>query len=137
MKVAIVGSSRLTDTEEADARKYCGLILNSLIKEWGEDDITFVSGGASGVDTIAETTAKGLGLKTIIHKPLEYKWENGYKPRNMKIAQECDVLYCLPTKVKLTPCYHCEEKDHEVTGGCWTMKYAQKLKKETHVVPLI
>jgi len=137
MKIAIVGSSHLSDTEEVDTRKYCGLILNSLIKKCGSNDITFISGGASGVDTIAETTAKDLGLKTIIHKPLEYKWENGYKPRNMIIAQECDVLYCLPTKVKLTPCYHCEEKDHEVTGGCWTMKYAQKLKKETHVLPLI
>ena len=55
----------------------------------------------------------------------------------MKIAQEREVLYCLPTKVKLTPCYHCEEKTHEVTGGCWTAKYAKSLKKETHVVPLI
>jgi len=137
MKIAIVGSSHLTGEEETDTRKYCRLILDSVIKECGTSYITFISGGASGVDTIAETTAKELGLKTIIHKPLEHKWENGYKPRNMKIAQECDILYCLPTKVKLQPCYHCEEKTHEVTGGCWTAKYAKSLKKETHIVPLI
>jgi len=137
MKIAIVGSSHLSETEGIDARKNSGLVLNSLIEEYGVDDITLISGGAKGVDTEAEDVAKQLGIKTIIHKPLEYKWENGYKPRNLKIANECDVLYCFPTKVKTTPCYHCELKDHEVTGGCWTMKKAKELKKETHVVPLI
>ncbi len=137
MKIAIVGSSHLSGEEETDTRKYCKLILDSVIKECGTSDITFISGGASGVDMIAETTSKELGLKTIIHKPLENNWENGYKPRNMIIAQECDTLYCLPTKVKLTPCYHCDEKTHEVTGGCWTAKHAKSLKKEVHIVPLI
>jgi len=137
MKIAIVGSSHLSETEEMDARKNSGLVLNQLIKEYGVNDITLISGGAKGVDTEAEDVAKQLGIKTIIHKPLEYKWENGYKPRNLKIANECDILYCFPTKVKTTPCYHCELKDHEVTGGCWTMKHAKALNKETHIVPLI
>ncbi len=137
MKIAIVGSSHLSETEELDARKSSGLILNQLIKEYGVNDITFISGGAKGVDTEAEDVAKQLGIKTIIHKPLENKWENGYKPRNIKIAQECDILYCFPTKVKTTECYHCKAEDHEVTGGCWTMKYAKSLKKEVHIVPLI
>jgi hypothetical protein len=137
MKIAIVGSSHLSETEEIDARKNSGLVLNSLIKEYGVDDITLISGGAKGVDTEAEDVAKQLGIKTIIHKPLENNWEKGYKPRNLKIAQECDILYCFPTKVKTTPCYHCEIKDHEVTGGCWTMKHAEAFKKEVHIVPLI
>jgi len=137
MKIAIVGSSHLSETEEIDARKNSGLVLNQLIKEYGVDDITLISGGAKGVDTEAEDVAKQLGIKTIIHRPLENKWENGYKPRNIKIAQECDILYCFPTKVKITECYHCKAEDHEVTGGCWTAKYAEALKKEVHVVPLI
>ncbi len=137
MKIAIVGASRLTETEEMDARKNSGLVLNQLIKEYGVDDITLISGGAKGVDTEAEDVAKQLGIKTIIHRPLENKWENGYKPRNIKIAQECDILYCFPTKLKTVECYHCKTDEHEVTGGCWTMKYAKSLKKETHVVPLI
>jgi len=136
MKVAIVGASKLSENEEADTRKYCGLILNQMIREYGDDELIFISGGANGVDSIAETTARGLGIECEIHKPVEKNWD-AYKVRNLKIAESCDILYCLPTKVKLEPCYHCESKDHERTGGCWTMKQAKTLKKEIHLVPLI
>ena len=71
MKIAIVGSSHLSETEMMDARKNAGLILNQLIKEWGTDSITFISGGAKGVDTEAEDVAKQLGIKTIIYKRLD------------------------------------------------------------------
>lgn len=136
MKIAIVGSSHLSEPEMLDARKNTGLVLNQLIKEWGTDDITFISGGAKGVDTEAEDVAKQLGLKCEIFKPAERNWD-AYKIRNLKIAEQCDILYCFPTKLKTTPCYHCNATDHEKTAGCWTMKQAQKLKKETHIVPLI
>lgn len=135
-KIAIVGSSRLSETEEMDARKFSGLVLNQMIKECGKDDLIFISGGAKGVDSLAEEVAIGLGIKTEIHKPTEENWD-AYKVRNIRIAEECDVLYCFPTKIKLVPCYHCQYKDHEKTAGCWTMNYAEKLKKETHIVPLI
>ena len=136
MKIAIVGSSRLSETEEMDARKYSGLVLNQMIREYGMEEITFISGGAKGVDSIAEEVAKELGLYTQIYHPAEQNWD-GYKVRNIRVAEECDVLYCFPTKIKLVPCYHCEYKDHEKTAGCWTMNYANKLKKETHIVPLV
>ncbi len=135
-KIAIVGSSHLSETEEIDARKYSGLVLNQMIKEFGKDDILFISGGARGVDIIAEDVARELGIGTEILKPAEQNWD-AYKVRNIRIAELCDVLYCFPTKIKTTPCYHCEYKDHEKTAGCWTMKYANKLKKETHIVPMI
>ena len=135
MKIAIVGASRLTGNEEADTRKACGLVLNQMIREHGSD-LTLVSGGASGVDTIAETTACGLGIKCEIHRPAEKNWD-AYKVRNIKIAEDCDVIYCFPTKVRLQPCYHCNTKDHERSGGCYTAKHARSLKKEVHVVPLI
>jgi hypothetical protein len=136
MKIAIVGASRLTGNEEADTRKACGLILNQMIKEWGTSELIFISGGASGVDTIAETTANGLGIKCEIYKPTEKNWD-AYKVRNIKIAESCDVIYCLPTKVRIQPCYHCDSKDHERSGGCYTAKHAKSLKKEVHIVPLI
>jgi len=136
MKIAIVGSSNLTDTEEADTRKYCGLVLNQMIREYGAESLILVSGGASGVDTVAETTATGLGIKCEIHKPAENNWD-AYKVRNLKIAESCGIIYCFPTKVRLQPCYHCDAKDHERSGGCWTVKQAKALNKETHVVPLI
>ncbi len=136
MKIAIVGSSHLSEPEEMDARKYSGLVLNQMIKECGKEDLLFISGGAKGVDTIAEEVARELGIGTEILKPAEKNWD-AYKVRNIRIAELCDVLYCFPTKIKAVPCYHCEYKDHEKTAGCWTMNYAKKLKKETHIVPMI
>ncbi len=136
MKIAIVGASRLSSTEEKNARESCEILLKQMIKDNGRDKTILVSGGASGVDTIAETTAYELGLKCDIHRPTSENWD-GYKARNLKIAQECDVIYCFPTKVRLTPCYHCSIQDHERSGGCWTVKQAKTLKKEGHIVPLI
>ena len=136
MKIAIVGSSHLTDTEEEDARKSCGLILDQMIREYGAESLTLISGGASGVDTVAETKAVELGIKCEIHKPAENNWD-AYKVRNLKIAESCGIIYCFPTKTRLQPCYHCEAKDHERSGGCYTAKHAKSLKKEVHIVPLI
>ena len=136
MKVAIVGASRLTSIEEKTARESCDILLKQMVREHGRSNLTLVSGGASGVDTIAETTAYGLGVKCNIHKPISRNWD-GYKARNLKIAQECDIIYCFPTKLRLEPCYHCGVHDHERSGGCWTVKQAKTLKKEGHIVPLI
>jgi hypothetical protein len=74
---------------------------------------------------------------------------DGYKSRNIKIAKACDVLYCVVPKTfdsvsfgsipygmlnKTTYCNHCKVWEHPTNGGCWTMKYAKKLGKETHLV---
>lgn len=139
MRIAIVGSSHLSQGEERTTRQFCVTILNEAIKDCAMlgGELILVSGGAKGVDSIAENVAKELGIKTIIHKPLTTYWESGYKPRNIKIAQDCDVLYCFPTALKTTACYHCKTDKHEVTGGCWAMSYAKSLNKKTHLIPLI
>ena len=136
MKIAIVGASRLTSIEEKTARESCEILLKQVVREHGRTKTVLVSGGASGVDTIAEGVANELGITCNIHIPTSANWD-GYKARNLKIAQECDVIYCFPTKLKLEPCYHCGMHDHERSGGCWTVKQAKTLKKEGHVVPLI
>ena len=136
MKIAIVGASRLSRIEENNARESCEIVLKQMIREHGRNGVILVSGGASGVDTIAESTAHELGLNCNIHRPLTQNWD-GYKARNLKIAEECNVIYCFPTKVRLEPCYHCGTGDHERSGGCWTVKQAKTLKKEGHVVPLV
>lgn len=46
----------------------------------------------------------------------------GYKSRNIQIAEECDVLYCI------------DPKNRKWSGGRWTMNYAKKLGKEVHLV---
>jgi hypothetical protein len=69
----------------------------------------------------------------------------GYKSRNIKIAKTCDILYCVVPNKKFHHieadvdlitdyCNYCDEDGHPTNGGCWTMKYAKKLGKETHLV---
>src|SRR3989337_3023384 len=97
MKIAIVGSSHLSEGEERTARQVSSTILKNYLKQ---GTVTLISGGAKGVDTQAEDVAKQLGIECKIFKPAEQNWD-GYKVRNLRIAQECDILYCLPTKPKI------------------------------------
>ena len=88
----------------------------------------------------------------------------GFRSRNIQIAEACDVLYCIVPRTLPQPsgndfseklykllrptfkdaqkerikgqafCKHCNQFGHPTNGGCWTMKYAKKLGKETHLV---
>ena len=60
MKVAIVGSRDFTD------ERHVQRVIEHLFERFGPA-LTIVSGGARGVDTMAETHAKRLGIPTIIH----------------------------------------------------------------------
>jgi len=86
-------------------------------------------------------------------EPLIQVRRKGFRSRNIQIAEACDVLYCIVPKIlpkfkyRLTfadvqrerlqensYCKHCNTFGHPTNGGCWTMKYAKKLGKETHLV---
>jgi hypothetical protein len=60
--------------------------------------IIIISGGAKGVDTIAEKYAKSIGMKPIIHAPEWNKWpweqykSKAYIERNVKIVNDCDAV---------------------------------------------
>lgn len=78
------------------------------------------------------------------------KWYSGYKSRNIKIAKTCDILFCIVPSLnsniyKYNLCWYHESVEydkgkmihylsHLKNGGCWTMEYAKKLGKETHLV---
>jgi len=67
MKVAIVGTSiDLTDDEERDVRQFIAMILKNRYSN--SDDIV-ITGGASGVDSLAFEVARGLFFKTKIYNP--------------------------------------------------------------------
>jgi len=141
MRIAIVGASKLSENEERDAEQYVNYMLDQRISQSLTGDITVVSGGAKGIDSIAERIAKQKGLKTQIFEPEIQQWEDkegktGFRYRNLKIAGDCDVLYCIPIALRDKRCYHCDA-DHQVGGGCWTMWQARKLGKETHLIPPI
>lgn len=126
MNLAIVGTSRLSDNEERDARQ----LISHIIKSNSPDLI--ISGGANGIDIIAEDIAKQLRVPVMIFSPVENNW-NSYKQRNIEIATLCDELYCITTKIKDKRCYHCD-LDHQRTGGCYTKNLANNMRKTTHVM---
>jgi hypothetical protein len=138
MKIGIVGSeqAKFTKKTERFARESIRYMLN-------KKDIV-ISGEChlGGVDSYAREVAEELGLKFIGYAPKNRSWASGYKPRNIKIAEASDLVICitlrkLPKKykgMKFDLCYHCGTKDHVKSGGCWTMKYAKELGKETRLI---
>ncbi len=143
IKVAIVGASVLTENEERDIQQHINFLLDELIKDYDVENITIVSGGAKGVDSIAENLAKQKGIKTLIFKPEVEYWldiggKMGYKSRNLKIVEACDKMVCFPCAKRDTACYHCNSDKHQVGGGCWTMKKAKEAGKTTELIePII
>lgn len=128
MKIAIVGTSKITDREEQHVRQLCSEILGHYMSP----NCVIISGGAEGVDQIALDVAKSLGLRIKEYLPNRRSWEF-FKKRNTHIANECDRLYCITTKVKTEKCYHhfTKPQDHQKTAGCWTLKIAKELGKFT------
>jgi len=68
--------------------------LESVIKK----EVIVVSGGASGVDSLAERWADEKGYKTIIYKADWKKYGRAAGPmRNTKIVEECDFVVAFPS----------------------------------------
>lgn len=125
MKIAIVGSSKIPHELTGDVIMKVSWVLN-------EEDI-LISGGADGVDSLSEAYADVNSIKTMICLPDTLKWE-GYKKRNMLIAERCDKLYNIVIGNKDEYCYHHKTKGHYKSGGCWTQLYAKSLGKIAKVI---
>jgi len=134
MNVGIVGHEAAKFTKKGQTEA-----LDIIMDLLSPQDAVLVSGGChlGGIDIWAEQTAMVFGRAKIIHKPKSHDWSNGYKPRNILIARDSDVLHCLAAVrladsyqgMKFKLCYHCNATDHVKGGGCWTMKYAKALGK--------
>lgn len=142
MRVGIVGAEGAKFTRRAEG------IAKRLILSLLQPGDVVVSGGChlGGIDLWAEQAARHLGLpEPIIHLPKERSWSGGYKPRNLLIARDCDVLHNLVVDVyppgwsgmTFPFCYHCgKDAKHVKSGGCWTAKQAMALGKrvEWHTI---
>lgn len=84
MKVAVVGSSSITDEKLVfDFVKEC--------HEWNNHYDKLISGGAKGVDTIAEKFANDNKIRTVIFKPCYEKYgEQAPLIRNSDIISKAD-----------------------------------------------
>lgn len=111
MKLAIVGSTVL------DGNPYADFAIRWIIALM--QPTVVVSGGAKGVDTMAENIAKEMKIPVQIFRPTQKRWHGpgGYKERNTKIAQACDGLVRIASQ------------DTKTYGSGWTRDLAMKLGK--------
>lgn len=142
MILGIVGSegAKFTVETEMKARQ---TIAQEIEKYHAE---TVVSGAChlGGIDEWAIHEAKAVGCKTVEFPPKTRSWTDGYKLRNIQIAEASDIVICITLKqlpdiyggMRFGICYHCGTKDHVKSGGCWTVKYAKKLGKPGEVIVL-
>lgn len=131
MNIGIVGheAAKFTPNGEEQARQ----LIRTLLQN---PKSILVSGHChlGGIDIWAEEEARKLGRDMIIYPPAAYNWHDGYKPRNIKIAQTSDIVHCivvdeLPatfTGYRFLYCYHCKTSNHIKSGGCWTAKRAKE-----------
>lgn len=110
MKVAVIGSRSI---KNADISQY-------IPKEATE----IITGGAVGVDRLAEREARLRGIALTVFKP-DYEAHGKSAPlvRNKLIAKECDMLIAF--------------WDGSSRGTVFTWRYAEKLGKPVKIYKLI
>ena len=105
--------------------------------------IGVVSGGChlGGIDIWAEEIAKINSKSTKIFLPKKQEWTS-YRSRNIQIAKYSDKVICITvdryppgyTGMQFSTCYHCNTADHIKSGGCWTMKAADRFGKDSELI---
>lgn len=110
MLLAVVGSTKVNELQLHFAKAVIQGVLIFYMPQ------LVISGGAIGIDSLAENEAVLLNMQTRIHLPENNRWEpNGFKERNTKIAEECTHLLCIRTQQSTT------------YGSGWTADLAERL----------
>jgi hypothetical protein len=112
--LAVVGSTKVNQSQWSIA----DTIIKGFFLEYNPDLV--ISGGAVGIDSIAEGVAMTMDVEipTRIHLPKHNRWKpEGYEERNTKIAEECTHLLCIRTQQSTT------------YGSGWTADLAERLGK--------
>ena len=141
--IGIVGSEKSKFTPET--REAAKEMIRALILYENPDLIVSGACHLGGIDVWAMDVAKEMGIQCKEYPPLRHSWTYGYRPRNIKIAEVSDKIYCLTIKtlppgfagMRFSHCYHCNTppEHHVKSGGCWTIKYARKqLNKPTKLI---
>lgn len=130
MKLGIVGHAveKFTPETEAKAKQ----VIDEAIAKYKPDHIISGRSPMGGIDIWAEEAALKHGIIPEIYPPKVAQWgaPGGYKDRNLKIAEQSDLVLCIVIKelpehfdgMKFKSCYHCKGRnpDHVKSGGCWT-----------------
>ena len=116
MILAIVGSSDIPEPDLVDVHQRIMSYIGSITQYRNIEKI--ISGGAEGVDTMAERAAELLEIEFEAYLPENKRWKpNGFMERNKTIAEECTHLLCIRWAGAKT------------YGSGWTADYAEKLGK--------
>lgn len=138
MKLGIVGSeaAKFTPATELLAKE----LIKKQIVQYNAGEI--VSGGChlGGIDIWAKEIGLDFGLKVTEFLPIQQNWTY-YKHRNLLIANHSDRVICITvselpstyTGMRFPYCYHCMTDKHVKSGGCWTVKKAKELHKDTEI----
>lgn len=92
MRIAIVGSRSLR-MDGLDSKQFFTSLVSTILHEAIFPGAIIVSGGADGVDSVAEGLAKGYGNPVLIFRPEwgKYGKSAGFK-RNQKIVDAADEI---------------------------------------------
>lgn len=109
--LAIVGSTVLDSTNP--------LVIDEIIEAiYFIRPDKIISGGAKGVDTAAKTIANSLNIEFEEYLPENTRWQpNGYKARNLLIAENCTHLISIRSTKSRT------------YGSGWTADRAEEMDK--------
>jgi hypothetical protein len=124
MRLAIVGSRELESREEVRALvRHVIAKYRTKVRKNGDPDGEFIviSGGARGVDSMAEEEARALGVEVRVFKPSIRQWlgNGGFMHRNEEIARHCTHLVRIASGRSST------------YGSGWTRDRAKELGKPT------
>jgi len=91
MKIGIIGSRKF-DKYELLKETVCKILTNHP-----EQEVSFVSGGAKGADTLAEKLAGELDIPILLFKPDYHKFgRSAPLVRNKEIVANSDLLVAFP-----------------------------------------
>lgn len=118
MRLAVVGSQRFV-YEHAEA--YVRGLVRATIERHRPDVV--ISGGARGTDTWAAEAAVKLGYTEdagtlLIFRPTTRRWHDGFRPRNVRVAEACTHLLAV----------RCREAG--TYGSGWTADYAESIGRD-------
>lgn len=118
MRLAVVGSTNITPKQ----RGIASVIIDGFYYSYRPELV--ISGGAVGIDSLAKGRVTAWNRDQIWNinflefLPENNRWEpNGYKERNIKIAEECTDLLCIRSQQSTT------------YGSGWTADQAERLGK--------
>ena len=131
MKLGIVGheARKFTPQTEAAAK----LAITGAICLYKPELVISGECPLGGIDIWAKEIAKALNIPFQPYPPKHNSWAKGYKPRNLQIANNSDLVLVIAvrslpatyTGMRFAECYHCRNHgadgtNHIKGGGCWT-----------------